>query len=158
MPSKKAVILLAEDDENDFFLFALAVKKAGLKERIFHARDGQQAVDYIKGERQYGNRGLYPFPLFAVLDIKMPKLTGLEVLAWIKSSPEFSELPVIMLSGSDQAEDRNGARKFGADDYCVKPSSFADLVVIVRGLQGRWSTKPNSEVSGKAEMPTPRVK
>jgi CheY-like chemotaxis protein len=128
-------ILLAEDDENDVFLFRAAVKKAGVKGLVAHVPDGKQAIDYLKGAGIYSDRVRYPLPSLLITDLKMPNRTGFDLLAWIKTQTQFSHLPTIVLTSSAVESDKQRVLDLGASSYLVKPSHLEDLVILARGLQ-----------------------
>ncbi len=132
-----APILLAEDDENDALLMRVALQKAGVSRPLIVARDGQETVDYLEGRGPYADRGRFPLPALLLLDLKMPRMNGFDVLAWLQGRPELA-LPVVVLSSSEVAADIEKARLLGADDYHVKPQEFADLLKIILELKGRW--------------------
>ncbi len=131
-------ILIADDDENDVFFLRRAFERAGLRPDLFVARDGQEAIDYLGGTSPFANRSRYPFPGLLLLDLKMPRLTGFDVLAWMRDRPECKELAVVVLSSSFQEEDIRKARQLGADEYQIKPSDFQALVDLVKDLHARW--------------------
>jgi CheY-like chemotaxis protein len=136
-----ATILLAEDDPNDAFLAQRALTKAGLNHTLQHVSNGQQCVNYLRGESPYDDRSKYPLPNLLLLDLKMPILSGLEVLAWIHDQPRFQALPIIILTGSILPRDRERATTGGATDFQVKSVNFDDLVAIMRALDARWLTR-----------------
>ena len=131
-------ILVAEDDENDVFFLRRALKRLGLPNELIVVADGQQLVDYLSARGIYAARSAYPLPGLLLLDLKMPRKGGFEVLAWLKSRPDLAELPVVILSSSAQESDIKKARELGADGYQVKPQNSEDLVEIVRQLHARW--------------------
>jgi CheY-like chemotaxis protein len=136
--AEQSAILLAEDDENDVFLVRRALEKAGLSNPLIVARDGQEAVDYLSSDAcKQGGAG-QSLPGLLLLDLKMPRLNGIDVLAWLSNRPELSELPVVVLSSSCHEQDREDARRLGADDYRVKPSDFPALVSLLKELHARW--------------------
>ena len=128
-------ILLAEDDENDAFLFRAALKQAGVPNLVAHVPDGKHAIDYLQGAGIYSDRIRYPLPSLLITDLKMPNRTGFDLLAWIKTQEQFSQLPTIVLTSSAVESDKQRALELGASSYLVKPSHLEDLVVLARGLQ-----------------------
>jgi CheY-like chemotaxis protein len=137
-------ILLAEDSDADAFLVELALQKTGITNPIQRVRDGEEAIAYLNAEGRFADRVAFPFPEVIVLDIKMPKLSGLEVLEWIRDHPQFRVIPTIVMSCSDDAEDVRGAYNLGANTYFVKPSDFNVLARLIRTVHEYWelSTKP----------------
>ena len=116
----------------------LAIQKAALPNPLFVARDGQEVLDYLAGEGPYSDRTRYPFPSLLLLDIKMPRLNGFDVLSWLQERPEFNQLPIVVLTTSNLDEDIKRAKELGADEYRVKPSGMKDLVELLRELQASW--------------------
>jgi len=131
-------ILLAEDDVDDIFLMRRALKKAAVTNPVFVARDGQEAIDYLEGEGPYADRKTYPLPGLLLMDLKMPRVDGFHVLAWLQSHAAFDTLPTVVLSGSGLEEDVLKAKELGADDYQVKPAAPDELISIVHELHSRW--------------------
>jgi DNA-binding response OmpR family regulator len=132
-------ILAAEDDEGDAVLLRLAFKRAQIHQRLIVVQDGQEAIDYLSGTPPYDDRVNYPLPSMLLLDLKMPRLNGFDVLAWWKTNDELRDLPVIVLSSSAHKMDIDKARKMGACDYIVKPHGFTQLTKIMKELCGRWA-------------------
>jgi CheY-like chemotaxis protein len=131
-------ILLAEDNENDALLVRVALQKAAVLRPLVIARDGQEAIDYLAGQAPYADRARYPLPALLLLDLKMPRVNGFQVLAWLQERPDLAALPVVVLSSSAIESDIARARQLGADDYRVKPPDFQALVKIVQELSRRW--------------------
>jgi len=131
-------ILVAEDDENDAFLLRRAFQKAGLSNPLIFASNGQEAVDYLRGEPPYSDRNQNPLPSLLLLDLKMPVVDGFDVLAWLKSQPALQKVPAIVFSSSGEPEDVMKAQGLGAVDFQVKPSDFLELVRVVQKLSARW--------------------
>jgi len=132
------VILLAEDDANDVFFLRRAFQKAEIGCKIVNLPNGQLVLDYLSGVSQFDNRSQYPLPQLLLLDLKMPLMSGFEVLEWLKCHPEIGELPALVLSSSAHQEDVAKARALGARDYHVKPSDQHQLIQLARELQSKW--------------------
>jgi len=135
---KLAPILLAEDDPNDVLFFSCAMKQAGLPNPLVVARDGRQAVEFLELLANYRDRLLHPLPALMLLDLKMPRLSGFEVLAWLQTRPHLRSVPVVVLSSSPQAPDMLISREFGAADYRVKPSRLENYVDLLNEMRTRW--------------------
>ena len=136
--AKLPLILLAENDVNDVIIMRRALQKASLANPLFVARDGQVALDYISGEGPYADRRSFPAPSLLLLDLKMPRVDGLDVLAWLHAHPEHNGFPIVVLSSSDHEEEVCKAKALGALDYRVKPWGVEGLVVMLLDLHGRW--------------------
>ncbi len=124
---KDLLLLLVEDNRDDIFFLSRAFLRRGhhLPVRVVH--DGEQAVAYLSGSGSYADRQLHPMPTHVLLDLKLPKKSGLEVLEWMKSNAETRRLPAAMLSSSGQSEDVNRARDLGCSVYWTKPVSYDGL-------------------------------
>ena len=135
---KQAAILYAEDEANDIFFLELALKTAGSTLALHSVVNGEQAIEYLSGLGPYADRTLHPLPDLVLLDINMPKVSGLEVLEWIRQEPRFKSLPVVILTSSSRLEDREKAQHLAIDDYLLKPSDPRKLVELVKSMQERW--------------------
>lgn len=131
-------VLHIDDDRNDAELFQAAARKANVSFSIHTVTDGEQAMAYLNGRGAYSDRLRYPRPALILLDLKMPRATGFEVLSWIRNHPEAGNLPVIIFSGSELQADIQQAYAEGADSYMVKPLGFNELVNLVKGLNTDW--------------------
>ena len=131
-------ILLAEDDDNDVLLMQSALSRADIPHSLHSVPDGAQAIEYLKGENGFADRTRHPLPAVLLLDIKMPRKSGFEVLQWIRSQPTLQRLPVIVLTSSIQEADVNHAYDLGANSYLVKPATYEDLKVLLRNLIAYW--------------------
>ena len=136
---QKPVLLLVEDNLDDIKFLRLAFSKRGLSFRVEVAHNGEQAVEYLEGRGAYQDRGRYPVPTHVILDLKLPKKSGIEVLQWMKERPNLAGIPVAIFSSSGQSGDENRARDIGVDHYWVKPTSFKKLLEIVDVI-ARWMT------------------
>src|SRR5688572_7424269 len=113
MSEKPRPILAAEDQESDRIILDLAFERAKLTHPLVIVRDGQEAVDYLSGKGRYADRTAHPLPVLLVLDLKMPRMNGLDVLAWLAGQPQLKHLPAVMLSSSGDDADVNKARQLG---------------------------------------------
>lgn len=121
------VILHADDDPNDRLLVKLAFDRAKLPVRYMEVDDGFEAIKYLKGEGRFVDRNGFPFPQLLLLDLKMPRKSGFEVMDWIRQQPQFPGLPVVVLTSSADESDRRRAIEKGAQSYIVKPYDLSDL-------------------------------
>lgn len=131
-------ILLVEDNEDDVFLMRRALKNAGITNPLYVVEDGQQAVDYLAGSGQYGDRALYPIPSIVFLDLKLPIKMGLEVLSWIKTRSELENVVVVVLTSSNEPSDIKEAYRLGANSYVVKPPTAAQLLDMAKAFKWYW--------------------
>lgn len=131
-------ILLVEDDPNDVFLIQRAFRKANLANPIQVMNDGEAAVQYLSGQEPYADRDRYPLPMLMLLDLKLPRRSGLEVLEWLKQQPKLKRLPVVVLTSSREHIDLNRAYDLGANSYLVKPVAFDSLLNMVQTLNQYW--------------------
>jgi CheY-like chemotaxis protein len=129
-----ATILVADDSSDDIELLKRAIQKAGLKNPVRYVSDGQQAMDYLKGDSRSGPCGS-TCPLLLFLDLNMPRCTGFAVLDWLRQQPHLRNLPTIVFSNSDHQSDIDHSFRLGAHGYWVKPSRFEDLVKMMLHLK-----------------------
>lgn len=128
-------ILLVEDNPVDLDLALRAFGRHGDAARIEVARDGEEAVAFL--ERWAAG---HPVPAVVLLDIKLPRVNGLEVLRQIKSHPDFGHVPVVMLTTSAEAADLGQAYELGANSYVVKPVNFARFIEVAEQIETYWCT------------------
>jgi CheY-like chemotaxis protein len=139
-------ILIADDDENDVFFMERAFDQAQVANPLHRVRDGEEAVSYLKGTGKYTDREKFPLPQFLLLDLKMPRKNGFEVLQWVREQPGLKRLPVIVLTSSREDPDINRAYDLGANTYLVKPLRPDGLVDMVKTMTLYWfnlAEKPN---------------
>jgi CheY-like chemotaxis protein len=129
-------VLLVEDNSDDALLMKSAWKSAGITNRLPIVSDGEQALDYLNGRGEFADRVKYPFPVAVFLDLKMPRIDGLDVLAEIRRTAGLRHLHVDVLSASARSADVERAIELGANGYIVKPSRVEDLVEMLRA----WRT------------------
>src|SRR5438552_2121515 len=118
------LILSAEDEETDAMILREAFKKEGLANPLVVVRDGWQAINYLSGLPPYHDRCEYFLLVLLFLDLKMPCMSGFDVLAWIGTRPDLKNIPVVVLSSSSATADIRKAREMGARDYLIKPNDF----------------------------------
>lgn len=138
MNQSRDTILLVEDEPNDVLLMQRAFQKAKLFNPLQVVGEGEVAVSYLSGESPYGDRGRYPLPALMLLDLKLPGMSGFEVLLWLRQQPGLKRLPVVVLTSSKENTDINRAYEVGANSYLVKPVAFDDLVNIMERLNHYW--------------------
>jgi CheY-like chemotaxis protein len=144
------IILLVEDNPQDVLLIQRAFRKANLSVPLQVVGDGEAAVQYLSGQEPYGDRSCYPLPLLILLDLKLPRKSGTEVLAWLQQQPVLKRLPVVVLTSSREYADINNVYDLGANAYMVKPVAFDNLVDIVKTLNMHWlifNEKPQVEIT-----------
>jgi CheY-like chemotaxis protein len=133
-----ALILLAEDDENDIFLMRRAFEAAKIPNPLFVVQNGQEAVNYLAGQGDYSARDKYPMPGLMLLDLKMPWMDGFDVLGWLRKQPQLDGLPVVVMTSSKLQSDIDKSRDLGVYDYRVKPREFKDLVQLLDDVRKCW--------------------
>lgn len=136
--SESAVILLAEDEEDYMLLIRDAFRRAGLRNPLYVVWNGEEMIHYLKGQGKYANRAEYPLPDLLLLDLKMPRMNGFEVLEWIKNQPSLARLRILVLTSSDEMRDINKAYELGANSYMVKPIEFEGLTEMGRLIKNFW--------------------
>ncbi|MBW4605606.1 MAG: response regulator [Calothrix sp. FI2-JRJ7] len=136
--SSQDTILLVEDNPKDVLLMQRAVRKAGIANPLQVVNDGDAAVLYLSGQAPYNDRNSYPLPVLILLDLKLPRRSGAEVLMWLRQQPGIKRLPVVVLTASQEYIDINNVYDLGVNAYIVKPVAFNDLVEIVKTLNLHW--------------------
>ena len=127
-PNQSAVeLLLIEDNPNDAELIMRALQKSNLGNSIAHLKDGEEALEYIFARGRFSNRNIADRPKVILLDLKMPKVTGLEVLKALKSDERTRSIPVIIMTSSKENSDVSESYKLGVNSYVVKPVSFENF-------------------------------
>jgi len=127
-------ILHVEDDPNDTLLLQHACRKAGIVFELQAVSDGDQAIAYLRGVEDFSDRKRYPMPQLILLDLKMPRVSGFDVLAWLRADDKLKALPVVVLTSSNHDADIKRAYDLGAKSYLVKPVGFEALVELVKTL------------------------
>ena len=154
MTIAQSTVLLVEDDPNDVLLIQRAFRRANLAHVIQTVEDGEEAVAYLSGKPPYADRDRYTLPTLMLLDLKLPRKSGLEVLHWVRQQDGLKRLPVVVLTSSRETADVNRAYDLGANSYLVKPVAFESLLEMVKALNLYWmilSERP--EVGNHEQVP-----
>jgi CheY-like chemotaxis protein len=131
-------ILLVEDSPDDALLIQRAFRKANLANPVQLVRDGEEAVAYLSGAAPFADRARFPLPVFMLLDLKLPRRSGLEVLAWVRQESAVKRLPVVVLTSSRESVDVNRAYDLGVNSYLTKPVGFEALIEMVKNVNLYW--------------------
>lgn len=135
-----ADIILVEDNPDDAELVIRALRKNGISNSIAHLKDGEEAMQFLFSEGPYEGNKLVPCPRLILMDLKMPKVDGLEVLRRVKLHERLRLIPVVLLSSSREEKDINESYQLGVNSYVVKPVEFEGLLKTVQGLGLYWLT------------------
>lgn len=131
MPEHEPRILLVDDSDDDIFLVREAFRESGVAHRFDAISDGEKALDYLR-------ENLQARPDVVLLDVNMPRFSGFDVLEWVQSDPALREIPVVMLTTSEQPEDVRRATEGGACEYYRKPVEFGQLRELACRVMDRW--------------------
>lgn len=134
----KKIILLVEDNPDDVALTLRVLKKHNVANEVVEAHDGVEALDYLFGTRAHADRDLRQQPQVILLDLKLPKVDGLEVLRRVRNDPRTRLLPVVILTSSNEEKDRVNGYALGANSYICKPVDFNQFAESVRQLGLYW--------------------
>lgn len=132
------LILVVEDNPDHLELTVLTLEESGVRAEIAVARDGVEALDYLFGQGKYAGRDTQRQPSFVLLDMKLPKLSGLDVLRSVRSNPLTALVPVIMLTSSSEHSDMAACYQSGASSFVRKPVDFIDFTEKLNRLQAYW--------------------
>ena len=138
MNMNEKTILLVEDDPNDVVLTIRALEKSNILNQVLVARDGAEALDYLFGTGTYAGRDTSVMPEVILLDLKLPKVDGLEVLAHLRADEQTELLPVVVLTSSKEDQDVVQSYRLGANSYVRKPVNFGEFCEAVRQLGLYW--------------------
>lgn len=137
---RPAHILLVEDNRMDVELTLDAFREAHLSNTVHVATTGEQALDYLFGRPPFANRDVHPLPDLMLLDLKLPGISGHEVLRAVKETPGLKQLPVVILTSSREDSDRSLGYENGVNSFLVKPVSFDGFTEVVRKIESYWLT------------------
>ncbi len=150
-------VLLAEDELGDILAVRRAFEKAGVKTPVHIARDGQEVVDYLTGNPPFSDPVAHPLPALLLLDLRLPVISGFELLEWLRKQPRLRHMIVVVFSSSEDPEDINRAYDLGANSYIIKPHDPDDLVMVVKQLQQYWlniNANPTTPTLRAIQSPT----
>lgn len=133
-----ATILMVEDEATDAALVHRAFDKAHVLNPIIHLKNGDEALAYLAGVGKYGDRIEYPLPALILLDLKMPGMTGLQLLQWKRTNREARRIPVVVLTADEAPDTINAAYDLGANSYLVKPGSPEEVARLIETVQRYW--------------------
>jgi CheY-like chemotaxis protein len=154
--SQPLAILLAEDREDDVVLIRRAFARVNFLNPLLVVKNGEEAISYLQGDTPYDDRTRYPLPAVMLLDLKMPRKDGFDVLRWIRQQRAFDTLRVLVLTSSEVSQDVALAYQLGANSFLVKPSDFNDLVQLTRFIDGFW-LQFNKTIEGSEGGPKSRI-
>lgn len=151
MKTYHATIMVVDDDQNDLFLIERAFRKIGVTDPIRTVGGGREAIAYMMGEGKYADRKEYAYPTFITTDLRMPDIDGFSVLQHLKKNPEWSIIPTVVLTSSNDLDDIKKAYMLGASSYHVKPNSAEALQKQLKVLHDYWLTceVPQVDSSGR---------
>ena len=134
----RKTVLVADDDFNDISLLKRAFLKAGIDVSLNVVRDGAEAIQYLDGDNAFADRNAFPMPMLLLLDLKMPRTNGFEVLKWVRSQDGLRRLLVVVMTNSDEPRDIDRAYDLGANSFLKKPDDFTDLLKMSEKLHEYW--------------------
>ena len=138
MSLARETVLLVEDDRNDTMLLQRVFERFNLARPLQVVGSGETAVAYLDGQGDYGNRQEYPLPTLMFVDLKLPGMSGFEVLTWVRQQPRLSRTQVVVLTGSRKSLDLYRAYELGANSYLVKPIKAGDIAGLAQSLKLPW--------------------
>lgn len=144
MSHEEAALLIVEDDPDALFLLKRALAKAGLNTPVRVAVDGDEALAYLSGRGIFADRSSHPLPCLILLNLKLPKRSGLEVLEWVRQQPRLRRIPAVIVTTSGEEKDERRAMELGAREYLIKPIDPAGLLRLakkVRKYTGMYSSR-----------------
>lgn len=137
--AERRVFLLAEDDAGYAELMKRILAQAGYDAfHLVHVTNGEEVIAYLQGVGKYADRTQYPSPHLLLLDLKMPRVNGFEVLRWVRQESHVNGLPVVVLTSSDELRDIQLAYRMGANSFLMKPTNVHDLKELIKSLEQYW--------------------
>lgn len=139
-----ATILLVDDDDGFKMLIEKAITKSRINASVKYVWDVEQAMSYLSRHGRFSNETAFPPPALVLLDLKMPRENGFELLKWKSEQPELKDMPFVVLSSSDLEKDKKRAAELGAQHYLMKPMGLPALIEMVQSLETFWRKRPDS--------------
>lgn len=136
--AEKYTVLLVEDDANDVLFMQRAFQRANSQISLMIIKDGDAAVEYLMGEGDFHDRDRYPIPALILLDLKLPRRSGMEVLRWVRQQSVLRRIPIVVLTSSRERIDIDDAYDLGVNSYLVKPVNFETLSNMVSAINAYW--------------------
>jgi two-component system, response regulator len=136
--TKEKYILLVEDNSDDVMLTEIAMRKSQTPNKMMVVWDGEEALDFLFHRGRYAAREGDDDPAVIILDLKLPRVDGLEVLEQIKADKRTSSIPVVILTSSTEDKDQSESRRLGADEYICKPTGLTQLIEIIQRVRSTW--------------------
>jgi len=152
---REHAVLVVEDNRDDVLFIRRALSKAGIGCPVTVVGDGDAAVDYIEGRGAYADRVQHPIPDLVLLDLKLPRMSGLEVLEWMKTQPPLHAVRVVVLTSSSEESDIRRAHSLGACAYVVKPVDFIGLRGVIEAILAFWEDPSPSAQAHLSRFATP---
>jgi len=149
------VVLIAEDNADDLFMLRRAFDHIGVNVPIQTVSNGEEAIAYLAGNRKFANRDEYPLPDIVLLDLKMPRKNGFEVLNWWRLQNNLSAIRMVVLTTSEAIRDINEAYKLGAASFLVKPLNFNEFRTTIFAMYEFWRNNLRGEASRQEESTEP---
>ncbi|MCI0747713.1 MAG: response regulator [Verrucomicrobia subdivision 3 bacterium] len=134
----KPVILVAEDNENDVVLLQRAFGAAGIVSSRHYVSDGQEAVEFLRGDGRFADRAAFPMPDLLLLDLKMPRMNGFEVIQWVRAQSFLEHLRIVVLTTSSDIADIERAYQLGAHSFLTKPANLDDFKNMIASVYRYW--------------------
>ena len=150
----RETILLVEDDADEIHLMKRALAKAGLNNPLQVISHGGDVIPYFEGKGAFADRGAFPLPGLVFLDLRLPGISGLYLLAWIKGNPDHRHIPVVLFTSSDDPEDLRRAYQFGANSYLIKPMEFDDFVDMIKVTGTYWINLNSTPTTVRRRRPS----
>ncbi len=136
--SSPFTILVVEDNPQETILLQRALKKIDMDLAVQFVVNGEEAIDYLSGAEHFQDRGRFPEPDLVIMDLKMPRKGGFEVLEWFRNLQEGALIPVIVLTASDRDADVQRAYNLGASSYFIKPTTFEEFRIMIKVVYDYW--------------------